>query len=265
VPGVWFRVATEFRFKFAATVLFKVALKKFLVTLAAPLGPKRTSDALLKAGWWLRHSNWRQQNTDGDWQRNSERYVYDRRYSLYSEILDKEGLNDSPIDYLEFGVWQGDSINWWLGHVLNPGSQFVGFDCFTGLPEDWGGHPAGTFDVGGKPPEVNDSRCSFQVGLFQETVPRFMKSFHPAARKVIHMDADIFTSTLYVLMSIAPALRPGDVIFFDDFADPTNEFHAFDEFASCVQLQYKLLGMVNNFTQVCIKVVSAQGSFAPDS
>jgi O-methyltransferase len=238
-------------------LLFKDAFKKLLITVAGRLGMQRTSDAFLKAGWWLRYSDWHRQNTNGNSKQESERYEYERRYSLYSEILDKEGLDDTPIDYLEFGVCKGDSLKWWLGHIANSDSHFVGFDSFSGLPESWGEHPAGTFDVGGKPPEVNDSRCSFQVGLFQETLPRFMKSFHPAARKVIHMDADIFTSTLYVLMTIAPALRPGDVIFFDDFADPSNEFHAFDEFASCARLRYKLLGTVNNFTQVCIKVVSA--------
>jgi len=236
---------------------FKAALKESFVNIAGRLGPERTSEAFLKVGWWVRYSKWRMQNTNGSARHNSEQYAYDRRYALYSEILDKEGLNEGAIDYLEFGVFAGDSMKWWLGHVTNLDSQFVGFDCFTGLPEAWGDQPAGTFDVGGKTPEVNDARCSFQVGLFKDTLPRFMKSFHPVGRKVIHMDSDLFTSTLYVLMTIAPTLRPGDIVFFDDFASPTHEFRAFDEFASCIQLQYKLLAAVNNFTQVCIKIVSA--------
>jgi O-methyltransferase len=235
---------------------FKAALKKSFVNIAGRLGP-RTSDALLKIGFWVRYSRWRVQNNNGVSSHDSIRNASDRHYSMYSEIIDGEGLNDSAIDYLEFGVCGGSSIRWWLGHITNPGSRFVGFDCFTGLPERWGDQPAGSFDMGGNPPEVNDTRCSFQVGFYKDTLPRFLESFHAAGRKVIHMDSDLFTSTLYVLMSIAPALRPGDVMFFDDFSSPADEFRAFDEFASCIHLQYKLLATVNNFRQVCIKVVSA--------
>lgn len=50
--------------------------------------------------------------------------------------------------WLEFGVCSGWSIN-----IISEKTDGVvfGFDCFTGLPEDWGNHQKkGTYDVGGK-------------------------------------------------------------------------------------------------------------------
>lgn len=41
-----------------------------------------------------------------------------------------------PLDYLEFGVYRGDSIGWWLER-LNYESNLYGFDSFEGLNEDW--------------------------------------------------------------------------------------------------------------------------------
>jgi O-methyltransferase len=41
----------------------------------------------------------------------------------------------------------------------------------------------------------------------------------------------MFTSTLFVLTTPAPFLKPGDLIFFDEFSCPLDEFRAFEEFA----------------------------------
>lgn len=39
--------------------------------------------------------------------------------------------------FLEFGVLDGDSIRHWAGLNANPGSRFVGFDSFEGIPAAW--------------------------------------------------------------------------------------------------------------------------------
>ena len=51
------------------------------------------------------------------------------RIDLYQHIA---LLTDGPIDYLEFGVWQGASIRSWLELNRHPDSRFVGFDTFEG-------------------------------------------------------------------------------------------------------------------------------------
>jgi hypothetical protein len=37
------------------------------------------------------------------------------------------------------------------------------------------------------------------MGLFQESMPGFLKTFQPTSRLSIHCDADLYSATLYVL------------------------------------------------------------------
>jgi O-methyltransferase len=73
--------------------------------------------------------------------------AYHERYRLYELVSRSKDLAAMPIDYLEFGVYEGASIKWWLANNQNPSSRFFGFDTFTGLPAQWGDLPkGGVFD-----------------------------------------------------------------------------------------------------------------------
>lgn len=181
---------------------------------------------------------------------------YNNRYKLYKYIFESEGLN-SPIHYVEFGVAQGNSFRWWLRNNTNPGSKFTGFDTFTGLPEDWNFLcRKGDMSDNGKTPVIRDIRAELKKGLFQDTLPLYLKEFcENSCRNVIHMDADLYSSTYYVLNSIAPYLKKGDIIFFDEFSVPTGEFKAFTEFTNSYYLKYQLIGAVNNYLQLAVKIL----------
>jgi hypothetical protein len=177
---------------------------------------------------------------------------------LYAAVVQREALYKESIDYFEFGVYRGDSIAWWCKHVAHSTGRFIGFDTFTGLPEKW--HecaPSGTFSTEGRPPTIEDSRVSFQVGMFQQTLPGFLRKFRRSKRLILHLDADLYSSTLFVLTSVASLLRPGDLLFFDEFASPVHEFRAFADCVKAFGFQYEVIGAVNNFNQVCFKVVGA--------
>ncbi|MCW6169356.1 MAG: TylF/MycF family methyltransferase [Thermoplasmatales archaeon] len=159
---------------------------------------------------------------------------------IYHEIL-----KDEPIDYLEFGVFRGDSIHEWSLLSVSPESRFYGFDTFTGLPEPWFkefGKDA--FDTDGKIPELHDERVTFFKGLFQDTLSNFLKSYERKNRIVVHIDADLYSSTLFVLVSLHPYLKDGDVIMFDDFLDPLGEFRAFNDYCQAFRVKPRTISAV---------------------
>ena len=192
----------------------------------------------------------------------SHRWNYSKRYSLYEHVLKTEKLDDGTINYLEFGVSQGHSFRWWVEHNKNTNSTFHGFDTFTGLPEKWNIFKEGAMSTEGKTPDVNDTRVTFVKGLFQDTLPGFLKEFggynkfklSADNRKVIHLDADLYTSTLYVLTSLAPFLKTGDILLFDEFAVPRHEFLALKNFTSSFRINYEVIGAANNYYFLAIKI-----------
>jgi methyltransferase family protein len=133
----------------------------------------------------------------------------------------------SPL-YLEFGVWEGWSLRWWIEHLSTPGARFVGFDSFEGLPEQWRpDYPPGTFDVAGAPPAITDPRVSFEVGWFNETLAKFEMPAHD--QLFVNIDCTLYTSTAVVLEWLEPHLKPGDLIYFDELPEYDHELRAFFE------------------------------------
>jgi hypothetical protein len=181
------------------------------------------------------------------------KWNYFKRYELYKWVINKEDLN-GPINYMEFGVASGESFKWFLEQNKNAESKFYGFDTFDGLPEDWGPYKKGAFSNQNKPPEVNDKRAMFFTGLFQQTLPPFLKQLNTKARNVIMLDADLYSATLYTLTSLAPFLKKGDIIFFDEFAVPTHEFKAYLDFTQSYYLNLELIGAANNYYFTAFKV-----------
>lgn len=174
-----------------------------------------------------------------------------KRQQLYQHIIDKLNLQNELINYLEFGVFAGHSFVWWVNKLKNSESRFYGFDTFEGLPENWGSFNKG--DMLANIPVMDDTRVGFVKGLFQDTFQNFLSTHDiSGGRRIIHLDADLFTSTLFALTSMAPYLRKGDVLLFDEFNVPNHEFFAFKVFSDSYYIKTKLLGAVNNYLQVAL-------------
>lgn len=179
---------------------------------------------------------------------------YSKRYRLYQYMVDKLKLENEAVDYLEFGVCGGYSFKWWLSKCIASNSSFYGFDTFEGLPEDWGTYNKG--DMAANIPSTDDKRARFIKGLFQDTLPGFLSeaNLKNGKRKIIHLDADLFSSTLFALTSLAPYLKKGDILLFDEFNVPNHEFFAFKMFSDSFYIKTKLLGAVNNYYQVALVI-----------
>ncbi|MCX6232066.1 MAG: hypothetical protein NTZ33_11035 [Bacteroidetes bacterium] len=179
---------------------------------------------------------------------------YAKRYQLYQYVINKLAVNETAFDYLEFGVCHGESIKWWVANNQNKENSFYGFDTFEGLPENWGTFKKG--DMNANIPVIDDERVSFFKGLFQDTLPDFIASqpMHNSKRKIIHLDADLFSSTLYALTSLAPFLKKGDILIFDEFNVPNHEFYAFKCFTESYYIKTKLVAAVNNYYQIALMI-----------
>ena len=140
---------------------------------------------------------------------------FDDRQILWSHLF--EHISNSSLLFLEFGVWEGASVEYISSLNSNLTSHFVGFDSFEGLPSKWLGKNAGYFSTDGKVPQINDDRISFVKGWFQVTLPHFLSNNpYQFDELVVHYDADLYSSTLFCLAQISLVCMPYYAIF-DEF------------------------------------------------
>lgn len=182
-----------------------------------------------------------------------EKNITKRRFQLHQKIVESEGLGGEII-YLEFGVASGTSLKWWVEFNTDPSSEFYGFDTFEGLPEAWFANKKGDFDQSGKFPDIKDSRLNFVKGLYQDTLFNFIDHHKMDKRKVVHIDADLYSSTLFVLTTLHRFLKKGDIIIFDDFGYLMGEYRALEHYSNSFYVKYEVIGSVNTYGQVAIKI-----------
>ncbi|MBN2561233.1 MAG: hypothetical protein JXQ75_09915 [Phycisphaerae bacterium] len=218
--------------------------------LVSPFSRDWPTERIEKAIWFGRFSRWC---------RGHECRVSNGKPAIYEDLC-REELDGQSITYLEFGTFQGRSMRLWLNLCPDGQSRFFGFDTFEGLPEAWEGYPPGYFTTHSMLPDVNDSRCMFVKGLFQLSLPDFLRTYTPRGRQVIHIDADLFSSALFVLNQVGPLLRANDILIFDEFQVWMDEFRAFRLFLSVFPLGYRTLFRSPDWSQVVVKIVSTSPS-----
>ena len=203
-----------------------------------------------------RLESWRRRNLP-------EQALHTTRFELYDH-LNASVLGNAAIEFLEFGVYRGASIRHWAEINSNAESRFVGFDTFEGLPEAWAHFtetsPAGLYDTGGETPRLEDSRVRFVKGRFQETLRGYLRSRESTARQlVLNLDADLYSSTLYVLTRCDEILVPGTIVIFDEFSAVLHEFRALEDYCASHLRRYELLAATRSetswFDQVAIRML----------
>lgn len=181
-------------------------------------------------------------------------HSFETRYALYDHILKTERITERDGLMCEFGVATGKSINYFAKRLK--GKTLYGFDSFEGLPEAWrGNYPVGTFKT--PLPSVRENVQLIQ-GLFDQTLPTFLGE-HSEPALLLHLDADLYSSTKYVLEQMRPRIVAGTILIFDEFFNYPGwlegEYKAFTEFTKDTKLKIEYLGYNALGTQLAVRVV----------
>ena len=147
--------------------------------------------------------------------------------------------------WMEFGVFNGHTVNYISTFTTD---LVYGFDSFEGLPEKWrNGFDKGVFNRNGILPDVNENVVLIK-GWFNETLENFIKLQNKKV-SFIHMDADLYSSTKYILDVLKNYIDDGCIIVFDElvnypaFDGDTGELKAFYEFITENKVNYSWIGM----------------------
>ena len=142
---------------------------------------------------------------------------------------------------------------------LLPNTTIYGFDSFLGLQEDWYGrtYTKGHFNLFGVTPIV-EKNVMLIPGWFEETLPEFLDRLQFQKIDLLHMDADTYTPTNYVLKLLGPYIRKGTIIIFDEYFGYSkswkhHEYKAFQEFCDINKLDFRYLALTN--IQVAIEIL----------
>lgn len=153
-----------------------------------------------------------------------------KRLSYFSRMLALARNVDGTV--VECGVGTGDSLLMllFLSHQEGRGRHVWGFDSFRGFPEP-GAEDLGRrkpkkgelatdrlsienmLKVGGFDPLFLESNLTLVEGFFEQT----LREYPGPPIALLHIDADLYSSTRTVLQSLFPRVAPGGVVLFDEY------------------------------------------------
>ena len=161
--------------------------------------------------------------------------------------IETKGLN------LEFGVGRGKSMRWIAPNVEG---NVHGFDSFEGIQEHWNGNPIGSF-AQKQMPKVPEN-VEFHVGYFDATLPGFLEK-HPEPVAFLHVDCDLYSSTVTIFEALSDRLQPGAIVLFDEYYNfhrwQQHEFRAFQEFVAREGVQYEYIAFSVTGQQVAVRIL----------
>jgi hypothetical protein len=127
-------------------------------------------------------------------------------------------------DFAEFGVFKGVSARF-LSQFLYGERSLHLFDSFEGLPEAWvgvDGYDKGHFSTNGQVPRIRGKHVHIHKGWFSDTIPPFAEALTQPL-SFIHMDADLYGSTMDVFNGLNEFISPGTIILFNEYVMKQSE------------------------------------------
>jgi len=128
-------------------------------------------------------------------------------------------ISASSIDGLimELGVYKGNTLNH-IADIVSP-KIVTGFDSFNGLPEPWEMSEAvtveaGRFSVKSEIPKIRKN-ATLEIGLFSDTLSTWLDQ-QGENIQFLHLDCDLYSSTIDALTILNPKIKSGTIMVFDD-------------------------------------------------
>lgn len=218
--------------KYALTVIGHRLSNRSLLNIQASVN-------YLRVGRWMRDHNF------------SVSHRHRSAHDVWATVVDE--LRFRKVLYLEFGVAHGGSMEYWARELKNPEAMLHGFDSFEGLPEDGGPWKKGQFNVNGRIPECDDPRVRFFRGWFDQVLPTYSIPAHDIL--VVNLDADLYSSTIYVLNYLRAYIKPGTIIYFDEMNHVDHEARAFHELIQETGLQFIPIAVDITMAHCCFRCI----------
>jgi hypothetical protein len=151
---------------------------------------------------------------------------------------------------MEFGVYRGRTLNIISNYFSN--RTVWGFDSFEGLPKTWfkksdvgsrrAQNPPGKFALDQQELQVvvkqfEQGNVKLVPGWFNQSIGPWMND-NSGAISFLHIDCDLYSSTLDILNLLNDRIVPGTVIVFDEMY-PWNNVEQYDLWA---QGEFRALG-----------------------
>jgi len=155
---------------------------------------------------------------------------------------------------MEFGVAGGGSLRTICNATSGP---VYGFDSFQGLPEDWTHFQrAGRFGSNGAIPRNLPANAKLVVGLFENTLPKFLDKTEGQAA-FVHIDSDLYSSAKTVLECLSSRIAPGAIVLFDEYLNypgwQHHEHKALSEYLKTTSLKVEYIGFASSAQSVAIR------------
>ena len=171
----------------------------------------------------------------------------------------KANDNHATLPWAEFGVSKGTTASWFL-EELGASNRMYFFDSWEGLPERWELVPAGKYAA--NVPDFKDGRALLIKGWFEDTVPGWAAT-QTEPLGLVHLDADLYSSTNTVLSHLNQLIVPGTVILFDEYYNyegwDKHEHKAFLEFTQRFGREFAYLGKNDKYRAFPERIGSAEG------
>ena len=178
-------------------------------------------------------------------------------FPLHQQIVEY-AVKHAPDDgmYLEFGVATGNTLREIAAHAPS-GKTVYGFDSFSGLPGDWTGHVETTGAFKQKAIPKVPGNVQLVRGYFEDSLPGFMAE-HEGPVDFVHIDCDLYSSTVTILDNIGDRLKPGTHVLFDEYFNypswKQHEHKAWAEFCAAHGVNYTYLGFTALDGRVLVRV-----------